>query len=142
MKRNGNFLVAISLMSLVAACNKTENKQTQDNSNEPEMIVESNYFLKEQLIGEWVQPNPINSKEVQGFSLLENGTAKSINMATLLYEKWWMDNNELFLVATSIGNHQQSTDTLAYKIIKLNNSSLSIKYKNGDDQIVEEYSKK
>ncbi len=142
MKRNGNFLVVISLMSLVAACNKTENKQTQDNSNEPEMIVESNYFLKEQLVGEWVQPNPINSKEVQGFSLLENGTAKSINMATLQYEKWWMDNNELFLVGTSIGNHQQSTDTLAYKIIKLNNSSLSIKYKNGDDQIVEEYSKK
>ena len=142
MKHNGKIVVAISLMALMTACKKTEDKQIQENSNESEMIVESNYFLKEQLVGDWVQPNPINSKEVQGFSLLENGTAQSINMATLLYEKWWMDNDELFLVAKSIGNRQQSVDTLAYKIIKLDNSSLSIKYKNGNDQVVEEYSKK
>jgi hypothetical protein len=142
MKHNGKIVVAISLMALLTACKKTEDKQIQENSNEPTKMVESSHFSKEQLVGDWVQPNPINSKEVQGFSLLENGAAQSINMATLLYEKWWMDNDELFLVAKSIGNRQQSVDTLAYKIIKLDNSSLSIKYKNGNDQVVEEYSKK
>ncbi|MCV9934129.1 lipocalin family protein [Flavobacterium sp. LS1R47] len=142
MKRNGKFLVAIASLALITACNKAEKKQIQENSNEPKKAVESNQFSKEQLVGNWVQPNPINSKEVQGFSLLENGTAKSINMATLLYEKWWLDNNELFLVTTSIGNHTKSTDTLPYKIIKLDSSNLSIQYKSDSDQMVEEYTKK
>jgi hypothetical protein len=142
MKRNRNFLVAISALALMTACKKTENKEVQEKSNEPKKEAESNQFSREQLIGSWVQPNPINSKEVQGFTLLENGEAKSINMATLLYEKWWINNNELFLVETSIGNHQQSTDTSSYKIIKLDSHNLSIKYGNGSDQLVEVYSKK
>jgi hypothetical protein len=142
MKRNGKFLVAISVMVLMTACNKTENKEIQKKSNEPQKKIESNHFLKEQFVGAWIQPNPINSKEVQGFSLLENGAAKSINMATLQYEKWWLDNDELFFIAKSIGNHQQSVDTLQYKIIKLDTNNLFIKYKYGNDQIVEKYSKR
>ncbi|OXA92645.1 hypothetical protein B0A62_14675 [Flavobacterium hydatis] len=140
MKRNGKFLVVISVMTLMTACNKTENKEIQKNSNELQKKVESKHFLKEQFVGEWVQPNPINSKEDQGFSLLENGTAKSINMAILLYEKWWMNNDELFLVAKSIGNHQESVDTLSYKIIKLDKNNLSIKYTDGE--LIEEYTRK
>ncbi|MBS7256369.1 lipocalin-like domain-containing protein [Flavobacterium branchiicola] len=142
MKHNGKFLAAIFVMALLTACKKSDDKQIQDKNNEPTKMVESNHFSKEQLVGDWVQPNPINNKEVQGVSLLENGTAKSINMATLQYEKWWMDNEELFLVAKSIGNRQQSLDTLPYKIIKLNKSNLFIKYNDGNDQVVEEYSKK
>lgn len=32
-----------------------------------------------QFIGSWIQPNPINDKEVQGFILKNDGTAQSIN---------------------------------------------------------------
>lgn len=140
MKRNGKFLIAASVIVLLAACNKTENKPIQKNSDEAKEMVKSNQILKEQLTGEWVQPNPIDSKEVQGFNLLENGTAKSINMRTLLYERWWTNNDELFLVAKSIGNRQESVDTMQYKIIKLDKSNLLIKYEYS--QMVEKYSKK
>jgi hypothetical protein len=63
-------------------------------------------------------------------------------MATLQYEKWWLNNDELFFIAKSIGNHQQSVDTLRYEIIKLDTNNLFIKYKYGNGQIVEEYSKR
>jgi outer membrane biogenesis lipoprotein LolB len=53
MKRKGKFLVVISVVLLMTACKKTENKEIQKNSNEPQKKVESNHFLKEQLLGEW-----------------------------------------------------------------------------------------
>lgn len=33
--------------------------------------------------GTWLEPNPINAQEMQGFTLNPNGTAQSVNMATL-----------------------------------------------------------
>ena len=81
----------------------------------------------ELLLGRRVEPNPINQKEVQGIELLKDGNAKSINMATLLYSKWWTKNNQLFLVEKSIGNHTSSVDTISYNIIKLDSDSLILR---------------
>jgi hypothetical protein len=79
------------------------------------------------LIGSWVEPNPINEKEVQGITLNEDGTAESINMATLLYKKWWQQNDELVLVSESIGNKQTIVDTSKYPILTLNALELELK---------------
>ena len=76
------------------------------------------------VIGSWVEPNPINELEVQGFELRADGSAASINMFTLLYKSWWSLDDSLFLVAQSIGNGNTSTDTLSYQIIKCDEDSL------------------
>ncbi len=89
------------------------------------------------IVGSWVQSNPINEQEVQGFSLQPDSTAQSINMATLLYKKWWTANGKLFLIAESIGNRQSSIDTLQYEMIPCSKDSLILK--NGD--YVEQYRK-
>lgn len=80
--------------------------------------------------GSWSEPNPINSKEVQGFTLNQNGTARSINMATLVMKNWSLENRTLLLQYQSIGNNQtiEGTDTL--NIVKLNADSLVLS-KNG-----------
>ena len=105
---------------------KQENNKTEINASAPEKI-------QNPLIGSWVEPNPINEKELQGMTLNEDGTAESINMATLLYKKWWQQNDELVLVSESIGNKLTIVDTSNYPILKLN--ALELELKNGMDTI-------
>ena len=57
--------------------------------------------------GKWVEPNPINADEVQGFELKQDGTASSINMATLAFQQWNLENGELLLKSQK---HRQRTD--------------------------------
>lgn len=115
------FLVIIGL----SRCNQTKTESKTENA----IIL---------LTGSWVQPNPINEKEVQGFILQQDGKAISINMATLVYKKWWTEEGKLILVAESIGNHSSSIDTTSYEIVKNTNSILELK--NGD--FVDKYTKK
>ena len=82
---------------------------------------------KNLLIGAWVEPNPINENEVQGIKINEDGTAKSINMSTLVYKKWWKENEKLALAFESVGNGLTIIDTTKFEIIKLNHNELEIK---------------
>lgn len=85
------------------------------------VLVHSPYYY---IQGSWVEPNPINAKEVQGFTLKEDGTASSINMATLQFSKWNLNDRTLTLNYTSIGNKQtiEGIDTL--NIVKIDADSL------------------
>ena len=121
---------ALSITILAAftflSCNQTS-KQEATNATDSDPKTEN---ITNLLLGSWVQPNPINEKEVQGFTLKNNGTAESINMATLLYKKWWAEEGKLVLVSESIGNGSSSIDTTKYEIINKTNSILELK--NGD----------
>ena len=75
------------------------------------------------LIGSWED----QSEKALHFTLNADGTAQSDNMATLLYQQWSVKDNQLFLVAKSVGNKQTYTDTIVYSIQKLNDSELIIK---------------
>jgi len=61
------------------------------------------------------------------FSINADGTAKSDNMETLLYQKWEVKNNQLYLTAESIGNGSSSTNTAVYEIQKLNKNQMILK---------------
>ena len=118
-------ILTISLITtfILASCQKTTKQETKNNENIlPSMISETNL-----LIGSWVEPNPINANEVQGIKINEDGTAKSINMSTLVYKKWWKENDKLALVFESIGNGLTIIDTTKFEIIKLNHNELEIK---------------
>jgi nitrogen regulatory protein PII-like uncharacterized protein len=56
------------------------------------------------LAGTWVEPIPGMPDEWQGFALHEDGTAESINMATLDYQRWRREADALILSGSSIGN--------------------------------------
>lgn len=74
--------------------------------------------------GTWVEPNPINDKEVQGFTLNQDGSASSVNMATLLMKSWNLNDKELTLQYESIGNKQTITGTDTLNIVKIDADSL------------------
>jgi len=124
--------IFISALFLIASCKesstktKTENKTTLDETNE----------LK--LCGSWVQPNSINENEVQGFALNEDSSASSINMATLLYKKWWLKNGKLFLVTESVGNKVSSIDTTEYEVVNHTDTILEIKTGDYTDKYVKQ----
>jgi hypothetical protein len=83
----------------IVSCNNTIKE------GEPETtITETVKDTTNLLVGSWVKPNPINDKEVQGFLINSDGTAESINMATLLYKKWWQEDGKLILIMESVGN--------------------------------------
>lgn len=85
------------------------------------ITVHSPYYY---IQGTWVEPNPINPKEMQGFTLNQDGTASSVNMATLLIKRWNMNNRILTLQYESIGNRQTITGTDTLNVIKINADSL------------------
>ena len=76
------------------------------------------------IVGAWVESNPINELEEQGFELKVDGSAASINMATLLYQSWSSAGDSLMLVVKSIGNRTASTDTVVYRIVRCDQDSL------------------
>ncbi len=61
------------------------------------------------LIGKWIQPVAGLEKEMQGFHLRKNGSAASINMYTLVYEKWELMHDTLLLWNHSEGVRDTTT---------------------------------
>ncbi len=116
------------------SCNETPKESEQ---NQEIKAVEAEIESTNVLVGSWVQPNPINDKQVQGFTIKNDGTAESINMTTMLYKKWWEEDGKLVLVSESVGNGSTSTDTLKYDIVK--NTTTELEIKTGD--IVDKYKK-
>lgn len=126
MKKIEIFLL---MVILIISCN---NNSKQANNSAGKNLPES------KLAGAWVQPNPINDKEVQGFVLKPEGSAESINFETLKYRKWWFEADSLCLVVESIGNGVSLTDTVRYKLVSVNDIELVLR--NGQTDLV--YSRK
>ncbi len=60
----------------------------------------------ESLVGKWVQAVPGMPRAEQGFVLEADGSAESVNMASMVYETWKEQDGRLILSGKSIGNHQ------------------------------------
>jgi len=125
----------ISMMSVVisllfAACQSgSKNEEKTTANQEPTTNAEkTNLEIPiASLYGVWTEPNPINEKEEQGFRLNKDGSAESINMATLLYRQWWLKDSVLYLVAESKGNRQSITDTTAYRVVNATDNELILR---------------
>ncbi|GAA0530274.1 lipocalin-like domain-containing protein [Chitinophaga japonensis] len=98
----------------------------------------------EQLIGKWLRPVPGLDKEMQGFQLKKNGSAVSINMYTLVYEKWELVKDTLLLWNHTEGEQQKdSAATIDTTVIKdLTDSTLVLFPVKAAEGYLEEYQKK
>lgn len=102
---------------LILSCN---NQKNTENQNKSEHAVTN---TKNNLIGSWEDQSP----SALNFTLNADGTAQSDNMATLLYQHWFLQDNKLSLVAKSVGNRNSSVDTITYTIEKLDDNELVLK---------------
>ena len=128
------FMAALFLSIALAGCTNKPDNQEKSNADS----LQTSSTQEAALVGSWVEPNPINSSEVQGMELQTGGTAQSINMATLLYKNWWLTDQKLVLVAESVGNRTSSVDTTVYEILKITNDSLILQ----QQDLILRYSKK
>ncbi len=122
-------ILAVQISFILSlSCNHQQSKQeTTGEKNKIDTGITGENKSNKELAGAWLEPNPINTNEKQGFELKKDGSALSVNMATLQYEKWWANDNNLTLVTKSIGNHQTIMDTSTYEIIKLTADTLALK---------------
>lgn len=106
------FILLLVLGIITISCNNNH-KKTKEKST----------INKELLIGSWND----QSSSALHFSLLEDGTAKSDNMETILYQKWKVHGSQLYLTVKSIGNGNSSIDVEIYEIQKLNKRQMILK---------------
>ena len=78
----------------------------------------SSKIQEEDLYGIWIQPVP-GSQLVQGVELKSDGSARSVNMATLLYDSWKLDSKSIILNGLSIGNGASGEFSDTLSIVKL-----------------------
>ncbi|NLR59720.1 lipocalin family protein [Chitinophaga polysaccharea] len=131
------------LLILVIACNgakqHAEAEELQGDSSLISIVDSSNAGITDsitavadttlrvnaaKLIGKWIQPVAGLDKEMQGFQLRKNGTARSINMYTLVYEKWELAHDTLLLWNHSEGVKDTSTIVDTTIIKELTDTSL------------------
>lgn len=77
------------------------------------------------LVGSWQQSIPGQSG-VQGFTLEADGSATSINMATLQYTAWCLNDDKLTLKGQSIGNGQSFDFADMFYVTLLTDDSLHL----------------
>jgi hypothetical protein len=105
------------------------------------VIADSLIFSADKLIGKWIQPVPGVDKEMQGFYLKKDGTARSINMYTLVYEKWTLQHDTLLLWNHSEGVADTTTIIDTALIKELTDSTLVLFPVNAAEGYREKYTR-
>ncbi len=118
-----SIFLSVILMGFFIFSSCSENKKSEEvnkqeiKTQNEQQATQKPEFDKEiqQFVGTWAEQIP-NSDDELIFKLNSDGTAESVNMATLLYKKWKLDGDKIIFTVESIGNHTSSTDDYAYKI--------------------------
>ncbi|MCI0498767.1 MAG: lipocalin family protein [Planctomycetales bacterium] len=85
------------------------------------------------LVGAYIEQVSAGERDYnQGFMLAADGSAQSINMATLLYKSWRLENGKLYLTVESVGNGASSTNEEEYTIESFGIGNQILVLKKGD----------
>ena len=102
----------------------------------PRQISSFPEIKREELCGIWIQPVP-DSHIVQGVELKLDGSARSVNMATLRYDSWQLASGSIILHGLSIGNGVSGEFSDTLEILKLTPDSLILQ----KGRLIMQYSK-
>ncbi len=122
-------LIVISSVFFLNSCTDTKKKdKVEQKTEQPIKKTEkqSAKLEKALLVGSWVE-KPKGEFGPQGFTLYGNNKASSIKTATLVYQKWRTEGNNLILTSKSIGNGSTSVGDETYEVLVLDNTTLKIK---------------
>lgn len=86
---------------------------------------------KELFTGHWLERAEKNRHFSQGISLNPDGTASSIGMATLKYDKWAIKDKHLILWGKSIGNRQTIDFSEEWLVVEINANLMKLKNAKG-----------
>ena len=78
-------------------------------------------------VSTWLEPIPGQFQKEQGFKLFADGTAQSVNMATLIYQGWRVRDGRLILWGKSIGNGGTSSFDETWDVVMVSKKKLVLK---------------
>ena len=78
------------------------------------------------LLGNWVEPNPLDGSSIQGIAIKDGGIAQSINMSNMIYKSWRIFNGRFVVTFQSDIASQDEEETDTFDIKSLGADSLSI----------------
>ena len=123
-----SILIMCVLSLIMASCKNDSQKVNGEKitiTKDTTTVVKENSFSKDDLVGDWI----IDDEYKAGFRLKADGTAESINMATLPYSKWDLNQNLLQLHGLSIGNGNGKGDSIidSLYILSLTDKELKVR---------------
>ncbi|WP_164714225.1 lipocalin-like domain-containing protein [Chitinophaga rhizosphaerae] len=117
---------------LFSACQNGQKRQTdQQEQNKATASEQPALPTKEKLTGKWTQPIPGQEPAIQGIEIKGDGSASSINMHTLIYEKWQLNGDTLLLWNHSTGVKEPIAAIDTTVITTLTDSTLVLTNSNG-----------
>lgn len=119
--------ILASSLFLISCKKEVKTDDSQVSTDSTTISSKENSFSQKDLIGDW-----ITGEYHDGFKLNEDGTAKSINSATLRYSKWELKGDLLLLDNLSIGNGSSGKGVDTLHIESLMNNELKIKGNNSE----------
>ena len=75
------------------------------------------------LLGDWVMPNPIDGSSEVGIRIKEGGVAESIDQSSIIYKTWKIFNGRLEILSQRDGGGDEEELNL-YELVKLGPDSL------------------
>lgn len=130
MRIQTTLLAAITIV--FAACqNGPKNETNQQEQDKATASEQPALATKEKLTGKWTQPIPGQEPAVQGIEIKADGSANSINMHTLIYEKWQLNGDTLLLWNHSTGVKESIAAIDTTVITTLTDSTLVLTSSNG-----------
>jgi hypothetical protein len=85
------------------------------------------------MLGNWVEPNPLDGSSMQGLTIKESGIATSIEN-TVTYKTWRIFNGKLLLTYINEGSMNDNETVDTFDIKSLGNDSLTISNPNENHQ--------
>lgn len=131
----GGIILALVLIVLVAGIYKF-NFTDDDIFYTADNIQPESHKL---FFGSWYRIYP-EDKYKEGFTLNPDSSAASINMSTLLYKKWKIEDGKLVLTSISLGNHSASVDNEEYVVTSYNDKKMYLE-RNGRQYIYKKVKK-
>ncbi len=120
------FIAALLLISL-GCSGQGENGAKESADPTVGQTTQSQTGTNSILLGEWLKPIEGQEGKSDGIRLNADGSAESINAATLVYKSWQSDGESITLTAISIGNGVSSDFALTYQIEELSDGKLVLK---------------
>lgn len=105
---------------------KDAQKENNNKETKPEVEATKTNDLKidkSLIVGSWID----TAESALNFTLFDDGTARSDNMATLIYKNWQVNSNNIIFTIESIGNGTSSIDDEMFEIQKLDENEMILK---------------
>lgn len=120
------YIFIAAALLFILGCSQQEANNANTNPS-PALQDQTQAPINSILIDKWLKPIEGQPGKTDGVKLNADGSAESVNSATLLHKSWQADGKILTLTGTSIGNGVSSDFTSVYQIEELSENKLVLK---------------